>query len=332
MEHHIRLTSAEISNLWGSYILDTMGVCVLKYFLEKAEDTQIKPVVQYALESSQKHVQTLTKLFQSEDFPIPQGFTDQDVNINAPRLYSDVYILQYVKQMARLGMNKYSMALYLSARSDVREYYNECMASSTELDNKATNVLLNKGLYIRAPYINYPEKVDFVTKQNFIAGWIGKQRPLAAMEITSLYLNIVTNALGKAIIMGFSQVAQSEEIRSYFMRGKEISTKQIEICSEVLREEDLTAPAGWDTEVTDSTVAPFSDKLMMFHTAALTAQGITDFGFSISTSPRKDLATHYHRLMAEIELYAEDGANLMIKQGWMEQPPQSVDRTELVKG
>jgi hypothetical protein len=35
--------------------------------------------------------------------------------------------------------------------------------------------------------------------------------------------------------------------------------------------------------------------------------------------------------LAEVGQYAEDGANLLIKHGWMEQPPQSVDSNELIK-
>jgi hypothetical protein len=39
-----------------------------------------------------------------------------------------------------------------------------------------------------------------------------------------------------------------------------------------------------------------------------------------------DLAAQYHRLMAEIEQFAEDGANIMIEKGWLEQPPKAPDR------
>ena len=36
------------------------------------------------------------------------------------------------------------------------------------------------------------------------------------------------------------------------------------------------------------------------------------------------------KLMAEIGLYAEDGANIMIEKGWLEEPPQEVDSKALV--
>jgi len=36
--------------------------------------------------------------------------------------------------------------------------------------------------------------------------------------------------------------------------------------------------------------------------------------------------------MAEIGAYAEDGANIMIDNGWLEQPPGAADRDLLAKG
>jgi hypothetical protein len=85
------------------------------------------------------------------------------------------------------------------------------------------------------------------------------------------------------------------------------------------------------SEVTNSTVSPFSDKLMMFHIAGLIASGIAQYGISISVSPRRDIGVMYTRLMAEIAKYSEDGANIMINNGWMEEPPKAADRDELAK-
>ncbi|WP_155925690.1 DUF3231 family protein [Bacillus sp. UNC438CL73TsuS30] len=33
----------------------------------------------------------------------------------------------------------------------------------------------------------------------------------------------------------------------------------------------------------------------------------------------------------EVALYVEDGANIMIKHGWMEEPPQAVDHDKLIQ-
>src|SRR5919205_84983 len=65
----------------------------------------------------------------------------------------------------------------------VLKYFSECIDDSKNLLKKTGNVLLSKGLYIRAPYVTTPEKVDFIRKQNFLAGWFGERRSLTTLEI-----------------------------------------------------------------------------------------------------------------------------------------------------
>jgi hypothetical protein len=329
-EHNTRLTSAEISQLWTAYVNDTMAVCFLNYFLNKCEDTEIRDVVQYGLEISQSHIKKLTEIFQRENYPIPYGFTlEEDVDTTAPRLYSDSYVLVYMKQMGYLGMNSYSMATPLSARLDVYEYFSECLAETNKLHRIAKDVLLSKGLYIRSPYISKPKQVDFVKKQSFLTGWFGERRPLTALEIAHLYSNIQRNGLGIATLTGFAQTAKSKEVGRFMEKGAKIASKHIEIFGSIMREDRLPVPMTWDTDVTDSTVSVFSDKMMMFVTTALIAIGIGYYGTSIATSARRDLQAQYTRLNAEILQFSEDGANIMIENGWLEEPPRADDRQEL---
>ncbi|MBP1932385.1 DUF3231 family protein [Ammoniphilus resinae] len=329
--HNIKLTSAEIAHLWINYINDSLSTCVLRYMFEKTEDTQMKEIIGFALQLSQKHVETIKEMFEHENYPIPLGFTNEDVSLKAPRLFSDMFHIQYVFHMTKIGIPSYGVSLGMVSRSDVRAYFSECIASSTELQNKTVDLLLEKGLLVRPPYITTPKKVDFVKDQSFLKGWFGERKPLLSMEIAQLWHNIQTNEIGKALVMGFSQVAKTADVRDYMVRGKKISAKHIEIFGSLLTDNDLPSPVSSDADVTDATIPPFSDKLMLFHASALSAAGMGNYGAAIATSTRRDLVAHYLRLNAEIGQYAEDGANLMIKHGWMEQPPQSVDREELAR-
>src|SRR5699024_9578937 len=113
---------------------------------------------------------------------------------------------------------------------------------------------------------------------------------------------------------------------------REIAGKHLEVFSSILSNNYLSeGTLNLTSEVTDSTVSPFSDKLMLYHITALIASGVGQYGASMSVSPRRDLGEKYARLSAEIALYAEDGANIMINKGWMEQPPKAADRKELAK-
>ncbi|WP_077212198.1 DUF3231 family protein [Bacillus dakarensis] len=330
-EQHIRLTSAEISSLWGTYISNSMSICVLRYLIEKAEDAEIKKVLELALEIANKSLEDAGYIFNKENYPLPIGFTDEDVNIKAKRLWSDEFSLQYLNQMAKSGFTAYGMSVGMSSRKDIREYFNKNLHLNTELNSKIKDTLLSKGLYIRPPYISPPDKADYVKKQSFLTGWFGDRKPLLGIEIAHLFHNIETNAVGKMLIMGFSQVAEQQDSRDFFTRGKKISSKHIEVFGSILKEEDIPVPMSWSMDVTDSQEAPFSDKLMMFHITMLNGTGIGNYGLAMAGSTRRDLITHFVRLAAEIGQYAEDGANLMIKHGWLEEPPQTVDREKLNK-
>jgi hypothetical protein len=328
-DNNIKLTSAEISQLWSAYMSDSLSICVLKYFFETAEDPEIRPVVDYALKLAQAHIEKLTIIFNGEKFPIPYGFNEEDVDITAPRLFSDTYFLYYLQQWSSIGVNTYSISLTLASRSDVFDYFSECIDDSKKLLKKTRNILLSKGLYIRAPYVTTPKKVDFIQKQNFLTGWFGERRALTTLEVASLYANLQRNVLAMTTFMGFSQVAKSKEVGRLMTRGKEIASKHIEIYSSILIENELPASVSWDNQVLDSTVSPFSDKLMLFHVNALAVGAIGYYGTSLSTSSRRDLSTHYLRILGEVLKYIEDASNIMIDNGWMEQPPKVMDHDKL---
>ncbi|WP_026672264.1 DUF3231 family protein [Alkalihalobacterium bogoriense] len=331
MDNSIKLSSSELATLWTTYTNDCAAICMITYFLQHIDDNAIKEVVNYSLNISEQHTKKIKTLFNNEKVAIPKAFSvEEDVILSAPRLYSDSFYLFYLHNMAKISANSYSLALANAARSDVRQFYSQSLESSITLYNKTADILLEKGLYLRPPQIPMPEKVDFVKEHSFLTGWFGERRPLNAVEIMNLFFNIERNQLGKSLIIGFSQTSKTKEIIDYFLRGKEIARKHVEVFSSILNESELPAPMTWDTLPTNSTTQVFSEKLMMFHITALQGASISHYGTSMGTSLRRDIGLHYNRLLHEVLLYAEDGSNLLIKHGWLEQPPQAPNRQVLV--
>lgn len=329
---HIKLTASELSAFFMSYLQDTLAVCVTTYFLEHVEDPDIRACVEYALELSEMHVEMDRRLFEEEGIATPVGFTEQDVNVKAPRIFSDEMIQHYVVNIGIMGMGAYSTAIVDSARQDIRKHFTSCLQSSAELFNRSSDVLQEKGLYIRSPRIPYPKIAEFVEKQHFLAGWLGDQRPLTSTEISFLYLNLYRNALGASLLTGFAQIAQSKKVRKFMTRGSEIATHHSSVFSKFLSESNVPTPFSWSLAVTDSQEPVFSDKLLMYHTNALNNAGIGYYGQSLAGSPRKDLATAYSRLMIEVGEYITNGTEIMIDNGWFEKPPTAPDRKDLAKG
>jgi spore coat protein CotF len=331
-EHRTRLTASEITALWSSYLNNTMSVCVFKYFLNHVDDTETRSIVEYTLNLSQKNVNKLLNILQKENQTIPVGFTNTDVNLSAPRLYSDAIYLYYIKHMSKVALSTYGVALSTSAHPDVRSFLSEGLISSTELYNRVADILLSKGLFVRTPYISTPHKSDNVRKQSYLGGLLNLHpRPLNVIEITHLKANTESNLLGQFLFTGLSQVASSKKVRQYIMRGKEIAQKHVQVFSSLLTEDNLPAGMEWDMEVTDSTISPFFDKLIMFHSTALIASGVSNYATASAASLRTDIATTYTRLTAEVAQYSLDGVKLMIDNGWLEEPPQNIDRKELAK-
>ncbi|MBP1966216.1 DUF3231 family protein [Paenibacillus aceris] len=181
----------------------------------------------FALGFSQNHVDKVAQLFANEKYPVPQGFTDKDVNLTAPRLYSDKLILYYMLNMAKLGLFAYSTGLTFSERADIIELISTCLMESKELHNNAKMMAQKKGVYIHCPIIPTPSSVEFVHKQSFLGGLFSEKRPLIANEIANLTYNVERNVLGKSLIISFSQVAKIEAVRKYFVRGREIAQNKL---------------------------------------------------------------------------------------------------------
>lgn len=327
----IKLTAPEISSLWTQYLFDTMSICFIKYALEHLEDDDIIDIYKLALEYSERHVLRIQELLKGDNFPIPHGFTEEDVNIHAPPLFQDPFYLQYMYIMTLQGITGYALSLSTSIRSDIRKYYIDCNMEVTNLFEKTIDTLLSKGLFSRPPVITPAQSIDFVNQQSFLTGWFGKRRPLTAMEIGDITFNMNKMNLHVALKVGFSQVAHSDRVRQYINRGREISDKHIQAFDTIFREEKLNSPISWQSLVTNSTTSPFSDKFMMYQVQLSTQLAIAYYGTALSVTARRDLALKYIRLTAELLRFAEDGTNLMIDMNWLEEPPTASDRRTLTK-
>nr|GGG73950.1 hypothetical protein GCM10011398_18120 [Virgibacillus oceani] len=326
------LTAAEISSLWTSYQNDTMLICGLQHFLKNVDNEEVKSILEQMLSISEQHKKKLTQIFNNDNYPVPQGFLEKDVNLDAPRLFSDRIYVELLLQMGGFHMAIYGLALSQVERDDIIHFYSDALNESHEINKKVKEIAKNNRLYVRYPQIPKAKQIEFVTDDSFLTGWFGDRRPLLGVEITALVLNARRNALGQALITGFSQVAGSKEVRKYFEKGRDISAKQLDIFTSLLRDDYISEGARILTsEVTDSTASPFSDKLMMFLITTLIASGMGQYGTSMSISPRHDLGVQYARLIAEIAKYSNKGANIMIENGWMEQPPIAADRKKLAK-
>jgi len=328
---HEQLSAAEISSLWTVYQANTVDMCGISFFLVHVKDPEIQQIIEKTLDITTDVKEQMEQIFRYEDYPVPQAFSEKDVNYNAPKLFSDELYLEYILNMSDLNLIAYSSALTMAARPDIIEFYSKNLEITKKLHNEIIELVKQKGIYVWVPTIPKANKIKFVEKESFLTGWFGDRRPLLGVEIANLAYASKRNAIGQALITGFSQVAESKEVRKYLEKGRDISGKHKDVFNEILNQDYLSGGLLKTSEVTNSTEAPFSDKLMMNLVTTLIASGIAQYGTAISASPRHDLGVQYTRLMAEIAKYANEGANILIENGWMEQPPIAADRKNLAQ-
>ncbi|WP_404430824.1 DUF3231 family protein [Sutcliffiella horikoshii] len=330
---NIHLTSSEIASVWTSYMQNSMSIQILNYFLQTVEDSEVKGVVKKAFAISSTHLSQLTKVFEAEEIPLPDAFNESDVNLNASKLYTDPFMLTYLNHMSKAGMLGYSGFLSMSTRADIRKIFKETLSLTSDLFEKSSEVLLEKGLYIRSPYIDYPKHKDFVDSKSYLSGMnpFSTKRPLNTIELSHLHMNIQNNMIGAKLSISFAQFSPRKEVQKLMLRGKDISEKHIKIFTSILLTNDTQAPISADVSITDSTEQVFSDKLLLFHQGMLTASGTGNYATSAAASQRSDLIVNYERFSFEIAQYAKDIADEMIQKGWLEQPPGTSDKKKLAR-
>lgn len=327
-----RLSSWEMSQLWLLYQANSQLKCVFQYFVAKAQDPEIKAVLSDALNKATNQLNSLISIFNETGFPLPHGFTeDYDVDPNAERLYSDSFMLVYLRKYNKFGIINLAHALPLATRPDVRAYLNNGLIDAQNLLNITEDLLAKKGLALRPPYTPVPDRANYVADKTWYGGLFGKKRPINTLELTHVYERLETKYAENAILLGFTQVAKDTLVKEYFSKGKDVLDKEINKWTAILTDEDLPLPPSWTTDVTDSTESPFSDKLMLFHIIFNITYSITANGFALGNCNRTDLVTAFSKAVTSLQAYGKEGLDLMIEKGWFEEIPLAADREKVIR-
>jgi hypothetical protein len=328
---NIMPTAPEIGYLWSSYLAESMAVCMLKYFVAKSKDPNYKPIFQQALDVSSQRINSMENIYNTINYPIPEAFGEKDVDTNAKELYLDSFQMIYTKLMNKYILQNYTQAYTLATRTDIRDYFFDCMNTSRDIHQKASEVLLAKGVLTKPPSIAIPDRTSFVNDKSFYGSIFGGKRPLNALEISYLFDDINSKLVLETLNLGFRQVVKDEKVKYYLIRGNKITDKQAEVLGDILEGEDLPIPKTFDYEVTTSKESPFSDRLILFHYTVVLAYTILGYGFALTNSSRKDIVATFSRLIAELLEFSKDGTDLMIEHNWLEKPPETADRKELIQ-
>lgn len=330
-ETMIKLTSSEVGALWGQYINGTMNHIVNRYMLSIVEDEEIKAVFEEAIRIFNKQKPQIEGFLNKDGFPTPIGFTDSDLNKNAGRLFTDIFCLNYLYVMSLHGLLGNTVSMGISVRKDLRDFYIACNQDVTRMYDLTVGLLLQKGEFQRDPLFYPAKSPEFVSSKDFIDGFFGKGRCIAATEIISMSLNLKKSIMAKALSIAFCQVAQSSEVRKFLEYSQEVADETIKEFSNILHAENLPVPKSWETEITIATEPPFSDKLMLYHTGFLAQMAQAFFGEGLAAAMRTDLVATYQATILKKLAVTKKWFDIMVKNKWLEQPPLAPNRKELAR-
>ena len=330
-KNDLRLTSSEIGTLWGEYVNGTMTDVVNRYMVSIIEDEQIKSIFEDAIRTFEKQKNQIITFTENEGFPVPIGFTKSDLYEGKPRLFSDIFCLNYLHIMTLHGLLGHSTSLGVSVRKDLRNFYDSCDNDAKKMYHQTTELLLEKGNFQRDPLYYPAQNPEYISSKDFTDGVFGKGRKLAATEIISISFNLKKSIMAKTLSIAFSQVAQSTDVRKFLTDSERTSDQQIKSFAKIMQADNLPVPKSWETEVTTSRNSPFSDKLMLYHIGFLFQAAQNYHGAGLASAMRTDLVAAYEGTILKNLMLTKKWFNLMVQNKWLEQPPLAPNRTEIAK-
>lgn len=251
------LNISSIAGLWNTYMNDSTAICLFKNFLNNVDDKETKDILQYALKLSEKHVKEIEEIFNKEKINIPDAFGEGDVDLNVPRLFTDVFYLFYLSSMAGFGMDAYSLMIRNTARTDIQDFFVKCLREATDLLLKVSILGQQKGIYINAPRIEVSSRTTYIEKGSFVKDILGEKRPLLAREVTNVFAGQLMDIFWRALSTGFGQVTTSTQVKDFMFKGRDIASAHFEKFYKILNDENIPFLSVSDEFVTSSNISPF---------------------------------------------------------------------------
>jgi len=329
----IPITSSELGTLWMTYQRKKMMLILVSHLIDKSENEESKKILFDFSKETENHISEIYRIFSDEKAVPPIAFDYNDVFKEAPPLFEDMFSIIFLRLLMKMEMGAITLNLSMAYRKDVREFYKRASIYSQDIYDLCTDFLLERGILARPPYVTMPKKVEFVEEKKYMSGLnlLGDKRALNTIEVGFLVQTLEFNILGMQLMTGFAQVAKESEIRKFFIKGKELAKKIITEFNSLLLKSDIQPPSTWAGNATNSTVPPYSDKIMMYLTNLMSMYALGYNALGASFSLRSDLPTKLMVVEKDTLSFANEGGQLMIKHKWLEEPPQMDDRNELTK-
>ena len=138
--------------------------------------------------------------------------------------------MRYTRLMTKFILVNHSIAFSEASRPDIRKLYFDFIDGSRDVIEKIDKVLVAKGLFPKSPYIQFPDRVDYVHNKSYYGSVFGGKRSLNVFEISNIFANLDFIMAMRALVQGFIQVINSDELKKHFSKGKKLLDKCSTVC------------------------------------------------------------------------------------------------------
>ena len=135
----VPLTAAEIGALWALFMDASANECMIIHLYGWAGDEECRAALGRALEYLPVRRRKIAALFEAEAVPLPLAFGEEDVDRAAPRLFSDVFALDYLRTRGAVSVGSLAFSLHATARPDVADFLRRELGNSLEANRQATD-------------------------------------------------------------------------------------------------------------------------------------------------------------------------------------------------
>jgi hypothetical protein len=331
-EARVQITSSEVGTLWKIYMELSEEILVHDFFNDKTIDNEAKNIITSYITEGSNIKNEIANIFNNEGAVIPIGFNSEDILKDAPTLFDDIFHIMFLRQMMKLNLGFDAVYTAISYKKEVQNILKLHYDVTFKYYTMTTEYLLKKGVFAKPPNVTMPKQVEFVEDKSYMSGFnpFSQKRTLNTIEVGYIYESLEFNVFFMKLLTGFAQVAKDSAVKKYFLEGMEIGKKNIDKLSSALLQSNIQPSCTWAGMITESTIPPFSDKLMMYIVNMLSTTPLSYSALGTSYSFRNDLPLLLAVIAKSLFTFAKEGGKLMIEHKWMEEPPQMEDRNQLI--
>jgi hypothetical protein len=319
-----KLTSVELGALWTTYHKKTMILRVLEHLIQHAEDNKAKSLMSGLYEKLEEKVAEMEIMMKNSGAAKPSGFTKEDLNENAPALFTNGFDVMFCRILKEISMGMYVLHTTISYRDEIINFYRELTEITHVYYRHFTDYLLKQDFLQLPITIKMPNTIDYITDTSYMKGTnlLGQKRQLNTVEYGLLQHSVEINLIGMQLMKAFAQCSNDKEVKQYFTKGQQLSEEILQGTEKTLVENNLPSPTVPGGLLTSSVEAPFSERLMLYCTYLLGGFSIGGQGFSSVFILRNDVIAKSAIYAKDAFEYTMEGAKLMMEKGWLEEPPK----------